>query len=116
MPGAGDKRPDLIVWPESAYSGTLGELMVDGPLTQPEDIPLSDDEFLDAVRARQIAVDETAAGGETVAHEKSLHDQPGTLAVIASRIACGGSGAGNRDGGAANITMVSRKGNSKAER
>ena len=49
---------DLIVWPESAYAGTLGEVLVDHPLAVPSEVPLGEEEFRDAVQARQIAVDQ----------------------------------------------------------
>ncbi len=49
---------DVVVWPESVYAGTLGEVLVREPLIRPADVPLPDDEFRDAVKARQIAVDD----------------------------------------------------------
>jgi apolipoprotein N-acyltransferase len=36
---------DLLVWPESAFTGTLGEVLVDGQLALPQGVPLSQDEF-----------------------------------------------------------------------
>jgi apolipoprotein N-acyltransferase len=47
---------DLIVWPESVYSGTLGEVLVDEPLVVPPDAPISEQRFRDTVQAWQIAV------------------------------------------------------------
>jgi len=49
---------DLIVWPESVYAGTLGEVLVEQPLIVPQEVPLGEQEFRDAVQARQIAVDQ----------------------------------------------------------
>lgn len=54
------QRPDLdlIVWPESVYSGTLGELLAEPPLIAPPDASMTDDQFRNTVQAWQAAVDE----------------------------------------------------------
>jgi apolipoprotein N-acyltransferase len=36
---------DLVVWPESAFTGTLGELLIDGNPTPPPDVPLNQAEY-----------------------------------------------------------------------
>ena len=36
---------DVIVWPESAFSGALGDLRIEGPLQVPEGIEIAPDEF-----------------------------------------------------------------------
>lgn len=54
------QRPDLdlIVWPESVYSGTLGELLAEPPLIPPPDASMTDDQFRETVQAWQTAVHE----------------------------------------------------------
>ncbi len=54
------QRPDLdlIVWPESVYSGTLGELLAEPPLIAPPDASMTDDQFRNTVQAWQAAVHE----------------------------------------------------------
>ena len=68
---------DLLVWPESAFTGTLGEVLVDGEVALPEGVPLSQDEynrrataFTEAFRDKTRAVAEylnqrAAAAGAT---------------------------------------------------
>lgn len=46
---------DLIVWPESAFTGTMGELVAEGPLEVPGDIPLPPEDFRRVVRMREQA-------------------------------------------------------------
>jgi apolipoprotein N-acyltransferase len=49
---------DLIVWPESVYSGTLGELLAQPPLIAPPGASMTDAQFRHNVQAWQAAVDE----------------------------------------------------------
>ena len=49
---------DLIVWPESVYSSTLGELLAEPPLIAPPDASMTDDQFRNTVHAWQTAVHE----------------------------------------------------------
>jgi apolipoprotein N-acyltransferase len=49
---------DLIVWPESVYSGALGEVLVDQPLVVPAEVEVSEQQFRDTVQGWQIAVNE----------------------------------------------------------
>ncbi len=62
---------DLIVWPESVYSGTLGELLAEPPLIAPPDASMTDDEFRETVQAWETAV-----------HEKN-RDVAGSLNALA---------------------------------
>ena len=53
-----EPKLDLIVWPESVYSGALGEVLVDQPLVVPAEAEVSEQQFRDTVQAWQIAVNE----------------------------------------------------------
>ncbi|MCU0978076.1 MAG: apolipoprotein N-acyltransferase [Pirellulaceae bacterium] len=45
----------LVVWPESMFSGDLGEILIDGPIEVPPDMPLNPDEYRLRVRSRAEA-------------------------------------------------------------
>jgi apolipoprotein N-acyltransferase len=45
------KDLDLIIWPESAFTGELGEVLIAGPLTVPDGAPVSVEEYTRNVSA-----------------------------------------------------------------
>lgn len=45
----------LIVWPESMFSGDLGEILIDGPIDVPKDMPLNPEEYRLRVQSRAVA-------------------------------------------------------------
>ena len=51
------QHPDvqLVVWPESMFSGDLGEILIDGPIDVPQDLPVPADEYRLRVRSRAEA-------------------------------------------------------------
>jgi apolipoprotein N-acyltransferase len=48
-----EPRLDLIVWPESMFTGTLGEVLIEGTPTPPPDVPVDPEEY--AAQARECA-------------------------------------------------------------
>jgi apolipoprotein N-acyltransferase len=45
----------LVVWPESMFSGDLGEVLIEGPIEAPPDMPLNPDEYRFRVQSRAEA-------------------------------------------------------------
>ena len=45
----------LVVWPESMFSGDLGEIQIDGPIDVPQDVPLNPEEYRLRVQSRAVA-------------------------------------------------------------
>jgi apolipoprotein N-acyltransferase len=79
---------DLIVWPESAFTGTLGEVLVDGPIQLPANVPLTQEEanqradeyaqaFQDKTRAVAAHLNRCAAIASPDQHHK-IHMIVGT--------------------------------------
>ncbi len=50
------QHPDvqLVVWPESMFTGDLGEILIAGPIEVPADVPLPAEEYRQRVRTRAL--------------------------------------------------------------
>ncbi len=86
-------HPDvqLVVWPESMFSGDLGELLVDAPIGVPAGLPISADEYRLRVQAQAEAfaykVQQIARQMNVRSRATGAADDPGVYAIVGTETA-----------------------------
>jgi apolipoprotein N-acyltransferase len=96
------QHPDvqLVVWPESMFSGDLGEIIVAGPIDVPQDLPLSADEYRFRVRSRaeafSLKVEDVARRLNAVRRQRGSASGSGVQLIVGTDTLQVGAGVARR--------------------